>query len=277
MLITRLNTSNIVASGSRLSVVVPAFNESGHVSRILTRILNQSVVTEIIAVDDGSIDGTQHELQAYRIGVASLTIAVHPRNMGKGAAIRTGLSAATAPLVLIQDADQEYDPEDYPSLIDCLVQNNASVAYGSRFLNSEVVRDNPRWHTMGNRLLTWFANRITGQSLTDEATGYKLFRREVLERMNLQEDGFGFCPEVIAKASRLGIKIVEVPISYHPRTKAEGKKIRLWHGLEAFWCLVKYTWFDRSLEPGAPRKPAAALKEVVRPATVSATEAVPVK
>jgi hypothetical protein len=174
---------------------------------------------------------------------------------------------------LIQDADLEYSPGEYGRMLSAIEITSASIVYGSRFANAEVVRRNPKWHTWGNRLLTWFANRITRQSLTDEATCYKLFRRDVLERMNLQEDGFGFCPEVTAKAARLGIKIHEVPISYTPRTKAEGKKIRLWHGLEALWCLVYYTWFDRSLDPGAPRKPPVPLKEVVRsPAVPAAAE-----
>ena len=162
-------------------------------------------------------------------------------------------------------------------LLSCTQEYGAQVVYGSRFLVAKNVRCGFWWLTFGNRLLTWFANLVTGQSLTDEATCYKLFRRDVLERMNLQEDGFGFCPEVTAKASRLGIKIHEVAISYHPRTKAEGKKIRLWHGLEALWCLVYYTWFDRSLEPGARRKPHAALKEVVRPPVPPTPEATPIK
>ncbi len=187
------------------------------------------------------------------------------------------MAKVASPIVIIQDADLEYDSSEYERLIACMEISGASMVYGSRFLDREARRGKQSWHTFGNRLLTRFANLVTGQSLTDEATCYKLFRREVLERMNLQEDGFGFCPEVTAKASRLGIKIHEVPISYHPRTKAEGKKIRLWHGLEALWCLVYYTWFDRSLEPGAPRKPPAALKEVVRPPVAPEPEAVPVK
>jgi glycosyltransferase involved in cell wall biosynthesis len=197
----------------------------------------------------------------------------HICNKGKGSAIRSALSFVCGEWVIVQDADLEYSSTDYEHLLLCMKSNNALIVYGSRFSNPSVVQLNPKWHTLGNRLLTWFANQVTGQSLTDEATCYKLFRRDVLERMNLQEDGFGFCPEVTAKASRLGIKIHEVPISYNPRTKAEGKKIRLWHGLEALWCLVYYTWFDRSLEPGAPRKPPVPLKEVVRsPAVPAAAE-----
>ena len=260
-----------------VSVIVPAFNELMSVNEVVGRLLSQPLTVEVIIVDDGSTDGTAERLASTSISGFTINQYFHRSNLGKAAAIRTGLAAATASVVLIQDADLEYDPEDYERLLDCMRMNGAQVVYGSRFLKADDVRGRSWWHTVGNRLLTRFANLVTGQSLTDEATCYKLFRREVLERMNLQEDGFGFCPEVTAKVSRLGIKIHEVPISYHPRTKAEGKKIRLWHGLEALWCLVYYTWFDRSLEPGAPRKPPAALKEVVRPPLAPTPEAVPVK
>ena len=264
-------------NGADTSVIVPVFDEAMTVNELLNSILSQPLAVNVIIVDDGSTDGTADWFAAISNAGMSINQYSHRYNLGKAAAIRTGLAAASASNVLIQDADLEYDPVDYGRLLDCMRKSEAEVVYGSRFLKTEDVRGRLWWHTVGNRLLTRFANLVTGQSLTDEATGYKLFRREVLERMNLQEDGFGFCPEVTAKASRLGIKIYEVPISYHPRTKAEGKKIRLWHGLEALWCLVYYTWFDRSLEPGAPRKPPAALKEVVRPPVAPEPEAVPVK
>ena len=261
----------------RVSCIIPAFNEFNTIDDVVDKTLSQSCVYELIVVDDGSYDDTSRVLHSWTHKDSRMVFFCHALNLGKGAAIRTGLVHANAQSVLIQDADLEYSPKDYGRLFDCMSRCDAMIVYGSRFLNPETARGRLRWHTFGNRLLTWFANLVTGQLLTDEATCYKLFRRDVLERMNLQENGFGFCPEVTAKASRMGIKIHEVPISYHPRTKAEGKKIRLWHGLEALWCLVYYTWFDRSMEPGAPRKPPAALKEVVRPPVAPEPEAVPVK
>ena len=247
-----------------LTIIVPAFNESSLIVKTLGRVVGIGPQVKIVLIDDGSSDCTWSEM-VLSVGCNSNVVAIkHANNEGKGVAIRTGLCAHSTALVTVQDADLEYNPEDYEQMLESMERNRASIVYGSRFLKSELFRDGLRWHTLGNRLLTWFSNLVTGQSITDEATCYKLFRREVLERMNLQEDGFGFCPEVTAKASRLGIKIYEVPISYHPRTKAEGKKIRLWHGFEALWCLVYYTWFDRSLEPGARRKPHAAQPQSVQ-------------
>jgi glycosyltransferase involved in cell wall biosynthesis len=245
----------------KICVLIPTYNDSRTLLQILKAVLAQESVGSVVVVDDGSDDGTASLLDTLPLVDPRLKHFRHAKNLGKGAALRTALAASSGPLVLVQDADLEYDPADYERLVARLVADNASVVYGSRFCPAARRSAGAAWHTLGNRLLTWFANRVTGQRLTDEATGYKLFRREMLERMNLQEDGFAFCPEVTAKAGRLGLRIVEVPISYHPRTRAEGKKIRLWHGLEALWCLVKYTWFDRSLEPGARRRRSAVLKE----------------
>ena len=247
---------------------MPVYNEARWLDAILERVLARPEVAQVVAVDDGSTDGSWAKLQAWPARDARVRIIRHERNRGKGAAIRTALAHLSTPLILIQDADLEYDPEDYPKLLAPILSNQADVVYGSRFLGPRgssssstlVGRDgvspspisgtathgpSPSWHTLGNRLLTWASNRLTGLRLTDEATCYKLFKREVLARVELTEDGFGFCPEVTAKVGklvRLGqVRLVEVPIRYHGRTRAEGKKIRLRDGLAALACLWRHS------------------------------------
>ena len=233
-----------------ISVIIPVFNEARTLSEIITRVLARPEVGQVIVVDDGSTDATGQLLADRRFANPRVTHLRHSSNQGKGSAIRTGLALATCPWVLIQDADLEYDPADYHTLWTAIPKTQLPVAvYGSRFLSprSPGPSKSP-WvglHRLGNRLLTGLSNLLLGQRLTDEATCLKLIPLEILRRMELQEDGFGFCPEVTSKLSRLGIRIIEVPVSYSGRSKAEGKKIRLRHGIEAIQCLLRY----RSWEP----------------------------
>jgi glycosyltransferase involved in cell wall biosynthesis len=227
---------------ARLGIVMPVFNEERWLDTILERVLARPEVAQLVAVDDGSTDGSWARLEKWQAKDARVLAIQHLRNRGKGAAIRTALAQLTTPLVLIQDADLEYDPADYAQLLEPILRNEADVVYGSRFLAG--TNGNPKWHTLGNRLLTAACNRLTGLQLTDEATCYKLFTREVLEQIQLTEDGFGFCPEVTAKVARLvsagSVRLREVPITYHGRSNADGKKIRLRDGVAALGCLWKH-------------------------------------
>lgn len=232
-------------AGPCLGVVMPIYNEEPTVEKILERVLAQSLVKQVIAVDDGSGDGTWACLQRVAAQAGErLQIVQHPQNRGKGAAIRTALEYIRTPVVVIQDGDMEYDPADYELLLEKMRQG-AQVVYGSRFLkpSSEGGYSSTFWHRSGNRLLTSLTNAVSGQHLSDSATCYKMFRWEVLGQIDLQEERFGFCPEVTMKVSRLGIRIIEVPIRYQFRTQAEGKKIRLTDGFKAVYCLLRYAWF----------------------------------
>jgi glycosyltransferase involved in cell wall biosynthesis len=227
-----------------LGVIMPVFNESRTLELILPRILSQRCVAEVIAINDGSTDDSLVRLESWKKRDGRVTVVSHQKNRGKGAAIRTGLRHLTAPVVIIQDADMEYNPDDYGRMLKLIHSGRADVVYGSRFL-AGARRVNSFWHTMGNRALTLLSNLACNLNLTDEATGYKMFSRHVLEQITLEEDGFGFCPEITAKVSKLGIRIYEVPIDYCGRTLAEGKKIRLRDGLGAIRCIIKYNFFRR--------------------------------
>jgi glycosyltransferase involved in cell wall biosynthesis len=226
-----------------LSVVMPVFNEDATIISITERVLRLSCVVELIVIDDCSTDGTWNELQKIAAN-PKVKLLRHPINRGKSAALRSGFAGASAPIVVIQDADLEYDPDDLPLMMRALEDNHADVVYGSRF--SKAANSTTRWwHRWENRALTWASNYSTGTRLTDEATCYKMFKREILSRITLEEDGFGFCPEFTAKISRLGVPILEVPIRYRARSRAEGKKIRFTDGLAALRCLVQYGLFPR--------------------------------
>ena len=227
-----------------LGVVVPTFNEETTVAALLKKVLERPEVAEVIAVDDGSSDATWCELEKVASLDPRIRLHRHPRNRGKGAAVKTALSLVTAPYAIVQDADLEYDPADYARVIRPLVRGEADVVYGSRFLDADLAHTT-RWHRAGNGWLTAAARFITGLRLTDEATCYKAFRRELIPQLNLQEEGFGFCPEFTAKVARLKLRVVEVPVRYKARSIAEGKKIRIRHGVEALWCLVRYSWGPR--------------------------------
>lgn len=228
-----------------LSVVVPVFNEEATIQQVLEQVLEQKPVQEVIVVDDASRDKTWEVLQKFSSRDPRVKLFRHEVNQGKGAALRTGFSKATAPYVIVQDADMEYDPGEYYLLLGPIVGGVADVVFGSRFQGSGAHRVLYFWHSLGNKFLTMFSNMATDLNLTDMETCYKLFRREVIQKITIQEDRFGFEPEITAKVSRLHLRIYEVPISYHGRTYAEGKKIGWRDGFSAVRCIIKYNFFSR--------------------------------
>lgn len=221
----------------KLSVIMPVYNEKATLLAILEKVLAVDVPKEVIIVDDGSSDGTGEILRSIEGRYPDVRIVHHQTNQGKGAAIRTGLSVATGDVVVIQDGDLEYDPEDYHKLLAPIEEGKAEVVYGSRVLGGG--RKSYLRYYLGGRLLSFIVNWLHRAHITDEPTCYKTFRREVLERIKLECSGFEFCPEVTAKVLKLGYRIHEVPISYHPRSIKEGKKIRWKDGLLAIWTLVR--------------------------------------
>jgi glycosyltransferase involved in cell wall biosynthesis len=228
----------------KLSIIIPCFNERHTVTEILSRV-DASVQTskEIIVVDDNSTDGTREILSKRPIRECEKVI-LHNVNQGKGAALRTGIAAATGDIIIIQDADLEYDPNDIPRLIQPIIDDRAAVVYGSRFIGGEAHRVLLFWHRVGNGLLTLVSNIFTDLNLTDMETGYKAFRAENLKAIKIEECRFGFEPEITAKISKLPrLRIYEVGVSYYGRTYAEGKKIDWKDGLSALWCVIKYNLF----------------------------------
>jgi glycosyltransferase involved in cell wall biosynthesis len=225
-----------------LSVAMPVYNERATIQEIIRRVRAVPLRKEIVIVDDGSTDGTRDVLRALE-GEPDLRILYHKRNAGKGAAPRTAFSQVTGDVVLIQDADLEYDPREYPRLIQPIVDGRADVVYGSRFVG-DVVRVHLFWHRMANGLLTLLSNIFTNLNLTDMETGYKVFRRGVLEEIELREKRFGVEPELTAKIARRKLRIYEMPISYAGRDYAEGKKIGLKDALKAFYCIFRYWLAD---------------------------------
>jgi dolichol-phosphate mannosyltransferase len=225
-----------------LSVIIPAFNEEKTLAQVLDRVLALPHKPQIIAVSDGSTDGTNDIIRRYQIEHNIIGV-ICPTNGGKGAAIQAGLKHATQPFTVIQDADLEYSPEQFETLLDPVKRGRATVVFGSRNLNHPAMRRN-NFHYfrfwLGGKVVTMVCNYLFAVHLTDEATCYKLFPTQLLRDMNLQCRGFDFCPEVTAKALRLKHRIFEVPIEYNPRTLSEGKKIRAWHGIEAILVLLKY-------------------------------------
>lgn len=228
-----------------LSVVVPVYNEERTVAELIHRVLDQRPVQEVIVVDDASKDNTWTVLQPFSDLAPRVRLIRHETNQGKGAALRTGFQHATAPVVIIQDADFEYDPAEYFLVLKPILSGKADVVFGSRFLGSGSHRVLYYWHSVGNRLLTMLSNMATNLNLTDMETCYKVFRREVLQRIALEENRFGFEPEITAKVARLKVPIYEVAISYYGRTYEEGKKIGWRDGLWALWCILKYNFFHR--------------------------------
>jgi glycosyltransferase involved in cell wall biosynthesis len=226
-----------------ISVVIPCYNEVSTIEDILDAVRASEIRDkEIVVVDDASTDGTRERLLAHE-GDPGLRVIFHERNQGKGAALRTGFRAATGDVVIVQDADLEYDPKEYPKLLAPIRAGKADVVYGSRFAGGESHRVLYFWHYAANKLLTLFSNMFTNLNLTDMETCYKAFRREVIQKIDLREDRFGFEPEVTAKVARMGCRIYEVGISYSGRTYAEGKKIGWRDGLRALWCVVRYNLF----------------------------------
>jgi glycosyltransferase involved in cell wall biosynthesis len=232
-----------------LSVIVPCYNEEATIQELLARVLASPHVAEAIVVDDGSSDQTMS--MAKSVEDRRLRLIQQPYNMGKGAALRRGFAEATAEFVVVQDADLEYDPADYGLLLEPLLSGQADVVFGSRFISDRPHRVLYFWHSVGNRVLTTASNAFTNLNLTDMETCYKVFRREVIQGLDLREDRFGFEPEVTAKVAKGRWRVYEVGISYYGRTYAEGKKIGWRDGLHAARCIVRYSraW-DRLLGDG---------------------------
>jgi len=224
----------------KLSVVIPCYNEAATIDRIIAAVrASPHPDKEIIVVDDGSSDGTRERL-AGDLRTLIHQVILHEHNQGKGAALRTGIRAATGDVVIIQDADLEYDPNEYPRLLAPIAEGRADVVFGSRFMGAAPHRVLYFWHRLGNGFLTLLSNMFTNLNLTDMETCYKAFRRSVIQSIEIEEDRFGFEPEITAKVAKLGVRIYEVGISYYGRTYAEGKKIGYRDGFRAIYCIVKY-------------------------------------
>lgn len=232
-----------------LSVVIPAYNEEKTVAQVIDTVLAVDLVGEVIVVDDCSTDRTSNIVQAIADTNDRVRLLRHEVNQGKGAALRTGFQGATLPFVIVQDADLEYDPNEFPLVVNPLINGDCDVCYGSRYL-----RDNPRrvlrfWHTMGNRFLTTLSNMVTDLYVTDMETCYKAFRREVIQSIKIEENRFGFEPEVTAKIARRQLRVMEVAVSYYPRSVDEGKHIGWKDGVRAIYCIVKYGLVRRNHNP----------------------------
>jgi len=225
----------------KLSVVIPVYNERRTIEEILRRVLEAPYDKELLVVDDMSRDGTREFLREY--SHPQVRTFFHEKNMGKGAALRTAIAHAANDVVVIQDADLEYDPEEYGRLVEPIEKGLADVVYGSRFLGGPH-RVLFYWHSVGNRFLTTLSNMLTNLNLTDMETCYKAFRREVIQSIPLRSNRFGFEPEVTAKVARRPVRIYETPISYYGRTYAEGKKITWKDGMNAVWCILRYHFRD---------------------------------
>jgi len=228
----------------KLSVVIPVYNERRTLRQLLQRVLQVPFETEILCVDDGSTDGSRELLAELEAQHPQLRVFFQAKNAGKGAALRRGIQEASGDFVIIQDADLEYDPADYPSLLEPLIQEKADVVYGSRFLGSGPHRVLYFWHSVANWFLTLVSNCLTNINLTDMDTCYKVFRREIIQSIPIQEDRFGFEPEITVKIAKRKLRIYEIGISYAGRTYEEGKKIGWKDGVWALWCLLKYSLLE---------------------------------
>ena len=233
----------------KLSVVMPVYNEQATLGEVIARVLGVPMEIELICVDDGSTDGSHETLTKLQAQHPQMRVLLQPRNMGKGASLRRGIQEASGDFVLIQDADLEYHPSDYATLLGPLVEGKADVVYGSRFLGSGPHRVLYFWHSVGNWILTLISNALTNMNMTDMETCYKVFRREIIQSIPIEEDRFGFEPEITVKIAKRRLRVYEVGISYWGRTYEEGKKIGWKDGLRALWCLVKYAVRERRMGP----------------------------
>ncbi|MBM3950521.1 MAG: glycosyltransferase family 2 protein [Rhodospirillales bacterium] len=242
------SSSSSSLSFRKLSVIIPCYNEIATIETVIGKALaadRSGLEIEILCVDDGSRDGTDGTIERLARAHPEVRLLRHTRNQGKGAALRTGFSSATGDILLVQDADLEYSPADYPKLLKPIIDGRADVVFGSRFRSSDEVRVIYFWHDFANRVLTFFSNMMTNLNLTDMETGYKVFRREVISKVAICENRFGFEPEITAKIARLrpAPRIYEVGISYSGRTYEEGKKIGFKDGIRAIWCILRYNLF----------------------------------
>ncbi|MBN1148082.1 MAG: glycosyltransferase family 2 protein [Anaerolineales bacterium] len=226
----------------KISVIIPVYNEIRTIEEIVSRVQATNIPDEILIVDDGSTDGTRQKLAGLD-GAGPIRVILHERNQGKGAAVMSGIRQASGDVLIIQDADLEYNPRDYPALLMPIQENVADVVYGSRFLGGPR-RSTMFWHMVANKLLTLMTNLLYNHILTDMETGYKVFRREIVQNMAIHAKRFNFEPEFTAKILKRGVRVFEVPISFNPRDYSEGKKIKLKDAFEAIWALVKYRFVD---------------------------------
>ncbi|MBP7865192.1 MAG: glycosyltransferase family 2 protein [Acidobacteria bacterium] len=236
----------------KLSIVIPVYNEEKTILDIVRRVDGVDlgdIAKEIVLVNDCSKDGTAAKL-ALLENQPNVRVLHHARNQGKGAALRTGFEAATGDMVIIQDADLEYDPDEYPRLLKPIIEGKADVVFGSRFSGGESHRVLYFWHSVGNRFLTLVSNMLTDLNLTDMEVCYKVFRREILHKIRIEENRFGFEPEITAKVAKLRCRVYEVGVSYAGRTYQEGKKIGWKDGFRALWCIVKYNLLRRAPKAG---------------------------
>ncbi|MCP5487540.1 MAG: glycosyltransferase family 2 protein [Verrucomicrobia bacterium] len=232
----------------KLSIIIPVYNEAATLETVVNRVrevsLPEGLERELVIIDDASTDGTVEVLEMLAEQYPDIAIEKHPENRGKGAALRTGLTQASGDILLIQDADLEYEPREYPVLLAPILEGKADVVYGSRFIGGGAHRVLYFWHSVGNQFITLLSNMFTNINLTDVEVCYKVFRKSVIESIILKEDRFGFEIEVTAKVARGGWRIYEVPISYYGRPYSEGKKITWKDGFRALWCIVKYRFSD---------------------------------
>lgn len=240
-------TAETFSRTMRLSVVMPIYNERATLAKVVEKVLAVPLDIELVCVDDGSRDGSRELLDELQQNYPQMRVYLQPKNMGKGAALRRGIQEATGDYVVIQDADLEYDPAEFPALLEPLVQGNADVVYGSRFLGGRPHRVLYFWHFVGNSILTLISNALTNINLTDMETCYKAFRREVIQSIPIEENRFGFEPEITVKVSKRNLRIYEIGVSYRGRTYKEGKKIGWKDGFRALWCLLKYSLKEDSI------------------------------
>ncbi len=233
----------------KLSVIVPIYNECATLERVVEKVLSVPLEIELICVDDRSSDGSRQILEELQHRYSQLRVLLQPKNMGKGAALRRGIKEATGDFVVVQDADLEYDPAEFPNLIEPLVRNQADVVYGSRFLGGRPHRVLYFWHFVGNSLLTLLSNCLTNINLSDMETCYKVFRREIIQSIPIEENRFGFEPEITVKVAKRRLRIYEIGVSYNGRTYKEGKKIGWKDGFRALWCLLKYSLKEQRMSP----------------------------